>query len=73
MRRNKSSGSFRAQQEAVYDLILLQSVSEQAVCDNIKELFFNDIVYVREATVPTPRPSPPLPCPAATLNPSANT
>ena len=49
MRRKKGSGSFRAQQDAVFDLILLNKVSEDAVCENIKEMFFNDMIYVRRA------------------------
>ncbi|EDQ87053.1 uncharacterized protein MONBRDRAFT_33469 [Monosiga brevicollis MX1] len=38
-------GSFHAKQQAVYDLILLQNVDEQAVIDNIKELYDDDIIY----------------------------
>eukprot|EP00043_Microstomoeca_roanoka_P000019 m.26308 g.26308 ORF g.26308 m.26308 type:complete len:998 (+) comp10019_c0_seq1:71-3064(+) len=43
-RKRRSGGSFKAE-EAVFDHILLQRVSEEAVIANLKTLFFNDIIY----------------------------
>ena len=44
MRRNKGS-SFTGKQDAVFDLILLARVDEEAVIANIKELYYEDIIY----------------------------
>jgi myosin-1 len=45
LRRKGSRGSFHAKQQAVFDLILLNRVDEQAVIDNIKELYDSDVIY----------------------------
>eukprot|EP00730_Choanoeca_flexa_P005615 TRINITY_DN11985_c2_g1_i3.p1 TRINITY_DN11985_c2_g1~~TRINITY_DN11985_c2_g1_i3.p1 ORF type:complete len:1188 (+),score=415.45 TRINITY_DN11985_c2_g1_i3:134-3697(+) len=43
--RRKRGSEFTAKQDAVFDLILLTNVSDQAVIDNIKELYYADVIY----------------------------
>ncbi|EGD77017.1 hypothetical protein PTSG_07359 [Salpingoeca rosetta] len=43
-RKRRSGGSFKAE-EAVFDLILLRNVTEDAVIKNLKTLFFSDVIY----------------------------
>eukprot|EP00054_Salpingoeca_dolichothecata_P022835 m.150677 g.150677 ORF g.150677 m.150677 type:complete len:1003 (+) comp24477_c0_seq2:92-3100(+) len=45
--RSKRGGSFRRSQTttAVYDLILLANVNEDAVINNLKAMFMNDMIY----------------------------
>eukprot|EP00055_Hartaetosiga_balthica_P007144 m.24170 g.24170 ORF g.24170 m.24170 type:complete len:997 (-) comp5625_c0_seq1:1821-4811(-) len=42
--RRRKSGSFR-HEDAVFDHILLRKVSEDGVVNNLKQLYFNDIIY----------------------------
>lgn len=36
----------KGQGDAVFDLILLHDISEDAVCENIKVMFAQDMIYV---------------------------